>query len=302
MSKDNKYALIGYASDLGGLYEGARVGPRVMRSRGLLTALRNLSLDIEDLGDVTSPLQDSCGENEKIACYNKLLECHKALNSKVNIALKKERVPIVLGGDHSLSIGSFSALAASTSEETGLLWIDTHPDINTPDTSPSNKAFGMPIACLTGKMSGYFEELSPSKSPPLKPENLIYIGLRDVDSGEKRLIKEMGIKAYSMHELDLHGIGSVVREAVNFFENKSINFAVSFDLDVCDPSLVPGTGTPKRGGLTFREAHLVLELLSKSQNIAMWELVELNPLLDHNFETADLAISLLESALGKSIL
>ena len=182
-----------------------------------------------------------------------------------------------------------------------LIWIDTHADCNTPETSPSMNPFGMSAAFLLAEIGGAFAGMQ-QRSPAVSPENLVYVGLRDVDQGEKELIRRKHITSFTMKEIDRDGIGCVIEDAIEIASLNTAGFVVSFDLDVCDPRIVPGIGTPARGGLTYREAHLALELIAESQKQLAFEMVELNPELDRNFETVDLAISLIESALGKTIL
>lgn len=306
-----KVSIIGYASGIGGNIPGCKDGPDVLRARGLRKALENLGYQINDLGnaEVNKKHQDNFfkqtnSEEEKINCIKEVYSACAKLTELVEQALDQGTFPLVLGGDHSLSIGSVAGFAnyyKQQGKEIGLIWIDTHADANTPSTSPSNNPFGMSVAFLLGLIPGAMQSLQ-KQSPAIKAQNLAYIGLRDLDLGERTLIKDSGIAAYDMKEIDIRGIAQVVQKAVEVASKNTAGFVVSFDLDVCEPLLVPGTGTPYRGGLSFRESHLVLELLCDSNKMLGLEMVELNPSLDKNHQTADLAVSLIESAMGKSIL
>jgi arginase len=226
------------------------------------------------------------------------------LYSKVLRSLEESCFPLVLGGDHSLSIASVAAVSnyyRRKGEKLGLIWIDTHPDLNTVKTSPSKRIFGTPVSYLLGQAQGLFSSFQEGGSA-ISFENLAYVGIRDVDKGEKELINKLKINSFSMKLIDIKGVATALEEAIAVASKGTSGFIVSFDLDVCDPSLVPGTGTPKRGGLTYRESHLIIELLYDCQKMRSIEIVELNTILDRDFKTAHLALSLIESAFGKSIL
>ncbi len=306
MEAGSKVSICGYNFDKGGITRGSHEGPTVIRDRGLLEKLGNLGLEVTDLGDLSNFKSDeilfSPSQVEKdILSLGQVFAATKGIYSLVNTALESNSLPIVLGGDHSVSIGSVAAVSDyyhnQNNEKIGLIWIDTHSDINLPDTSPSNRAFGMSVACLSGMIPGC---LSPKKY--VDPENIAYIGLRDVDPPERKIIAKNKIFAKTIKDIDLEGLATVVSKAIDVASKDTAGFVVSFDLDVCDPAIVPGTQTPIRGGLTFREAHLLVELLQESGKLLSFELVELNPLLDKDFQTADLSVSLIESAMGSSLL
>ena len=313
MPTAKKYSLIGYSYGASGNILGCRLGPDVLRQRGLIERIEALGHSITEIGNVTpvddeeatsSTLEQASDVEKTINNFSSAYQSCKQLRDKVEEALTNGTTPLVMGGDHSLSAGSVAGVSnfyAKKSEKVGLIWIDTHPDINTPETSPSNNIFGMPIAFLLGLIPGVMGKLYASQQA-IDPKNIVYIGLRDVDEGERARIKDLGITAYSMKEIDIHGLASVCHQAIDIASKGTAGFISSFDLDVCEPRLVPGTGTPMRGGLTYREAHLVNELIWDSGSCISLEIVELNPLLDQNFETADMAISLIESMVGKSIL
>lgn len=304
------YALIGYNFGMGGRTPGAEEAPRKLREFGLQAALESTGAKIIDYGDAvdgvlphnTAALLARADQHEK-SCRN-LTEVYAACQGvyqKTEAALKDGHIPLIIGGDHSVSIGSVAAASDTLPKDTGLIWVDTHTDMNTPLTSHSKNIHGMSTAILCGKARGLLSSLQKTV-PAIKPENLVFIGCRDLDQAEKDFIREMGIQTYTMKDVDLCSIGAVVLEAVDYLSDRTSGFVASFDLDVCDPNLAPGTGTPIRGGFTFREAHLTIELLHDSGNMRAFELVELNPLLDKGTETSELAISLLQSAVGKSIL
>lgn len=302
------YGIIGFACDFGGSVEGTREGPRTLRDRGLAEMFARLNLPSTDLGDasVTADIalpKFSEGER-RCKRVEEVFRACADLERKTRGALAAGLTPIILGGDHSLSIGSVAGVSnhfAAQNKRIGLIWVDAHSDINTPDTTPSGNFFGMSVAVLAGLMPGGLQSLQ-KKSPAVQKNNIAFVGLRDVDPGEKEIIRSNGIFAATMKDIDKNGAAWAIERAIETAAKDTAGFVVSFDLDACDPHFAPGTGTPKRGGLTYREAHLVLELLCESKKMVSFELVEFNPRLDRNFETADVAVSLLESALGKSIL
>lgn len=306
-----QYAIIGYACDKGGLVRGSHRAPSVLRSNNLTTLFAPLGHNVDDFGDVIDWDEDyqhalpffTQGELDSKQGKEVYQAC-AALRQRTEEAYRHSLTPIIIGGDHSLSMGSVAAISnvhAERSESVGLIWVDAHGDINTPETSPSGNFFGMSVAYLTGVAQGAFTALQCSP-PAIKLENLAYIGLRSLDPGEKRLISSRKINAFTMKEIDILGMAAVTNEAISIASKNTAGFVVSFDLDVCDPHLAPATGTPQRGGLTFREAHLLLELLYDSGRMLSFELVEFNPALDKDFVTGELALSLIESSIGKSIL
>jgi len=314
MSKSpTKYALIGFACGAGAVTGGARRAPRVLRERDLIDRLIKCGADVSDHGDVNDSVST---EEEKYVKTNAsteekdIKELHsvywacKRLADKVRAALDSGCFPLIIGGDHSLSIGSIPAISDYYREQgkkIGLVWVDTHPDMNVPATSPSMNAFGMSAAVLTGRIPGILANIQ-KHAPAIELQNLAYIGLRDVDPGEREFIKKSNLAAFTTKEIDIRGMANVIDEAIAVATKDTAGFVVSYDVDVCDPWIAPGTGTRIRGGLNYREAHLVVELLYDSKKMLGFEMVELNPLLDTDHRTAELAISLFESAIGKGIL
>lgn len=308
-----EYAVIGYAYGGAASIAGCKDGPRMLRDRNLIPRLDSLGLKILDCGDISPDLSEdeekkilrqASKQEKKVLNLAQTAYCCKTLTEEVSTALKHNATPVVLGGDHSLSIGSVTAVSnffGKQGQDIGLIWIDTHADINTPETSPSKNIFGMSVAFLLGLIPGFLSGLQ-QHPPAVNPDKLVFVGLRDLDPAEIALINQLGIRAFTMKDVDVRGIASVIDEAVTIAGTGTAGFVVSFDIDVCDSHLVPGTGTPCRGGLTFRESHLLLELIYDSRKTLGFEMVELNPSLDVDYQTAELAISLIESACGKSIL
>ena len=312
--KTTTYGLIGYASGIGGRVAGAKDAPSVLRRLGLLKRIAKRGILLRDLGDVTPEVTQA----EKIAfeqaarpqdlLANNAEEVYaacKRLHDKTTAALSSNQIPVIIGGAHSCSIGSISAVSKFFREQDkkiGVIWIDTHSDIHTPETSSSKNIHGMSLAFLSGLAPGAFSALCGEDSA-FSLENLAYVGLRDVDPPEKEVIRKQSIKAFTTHHIDRFGMASVIEQAIEIASKDTDGIVVSFDLDVCDPRIAPATGTPMRGGLTYRESHLALEMLHESGLIRGFELVEYNPALENEAcETGELAISLVESALGARIL
>jgi arginase len=227
----------------------------------------------------------------------------RALSKKV-ASVASESLPVILGGDHSLSVGTMAGLSGLSEQRKlpiGVLWVDTHPDLLTPRESVSRNLHGMTVASILGMFPGAFEQLSRTASRP-QPSQIAYVGLRDVEPAERERIRNLGIPAFTMSDIDRRGLGAVLEDALRIVTTGTAGFLLSFDLDVCDPELVPGTGVKMRGGLTFREAHLVLEMAWSSGQMCALEMVELNPLLDVDNRTAEVAVSLIESGLGRATL
>jgi len=302
------YAIIGYACDLAGVHLGAARGPRVLRERGLLKCFSALHKQAIDLGDVqasdsTSSPVLSTGESSMTNALQVYRAC-ESLYSKTAQALEGQLIPIVIGGDHSGAIGSFAAISDHyrlKEQKVGLIYIDAHPDANTWQTSESRRIYGTTVAVLSGNAPGALASLQ--KSPPaLDTSNLAYLGIRDVDYGERQFINQTQITALSIKEIDRNGMANCVQRAIEAACKDTAGFFVSFDIDACDPQIVPGTQLPIRGGLSFRESHLALEMLYDSNKLLGFELSEFNPDLDIDFKTSDFCLSLIESAIGKSIL
>ena len=299
MTGAKQVAIIGAALDLGSGRRGVDMGPSAIRYAGLEERLRGIGLHCIDWGNVETAVPEATEEHDSRARY--LPEIKAAclrVARLVALALEEGSTPLVLGGDHSVAMGTLSGLA-SRSGPGGVLWIDAHGDINTPDDSPSGNVHGMPLAAVLGLGGELFED--GWSFPAVDPSRVAMVGLRSLDRPERERIRELGIKAFTMSDVDRIGIERAVRESLAHIAGPSF-VHVSLDLDALDPEVAPGVGTPVRGGLSYREAHLALELVAESGLAGSFELVEVNPILDRENATALLAVELAASALGKTIL
>ena len=292
--------IVGAPLDLGAGRRGVDMGPSAIRYAGLNERLHGLGYDVLDWGDVETAVLEATEETAETARY--LPEIKAAcgrLARLVGLALEQGSLPLVLGGDHSVALGTLGGLARSVGVG-GVLWIDAHSDLNTPETSPSGNVHGMPLAAAIGLADERFDSDAWSL-PAVEPERVALVGLRSVDARERERIRELGIKAYTMSDIDRIGIERAIRESLSHIAGPGF-VHVSFDMDALDPEVAPGVGTPVRGGLSYREAHLALELVSESGLAGSLEVVEVNPILDRENATASLAVELVASALGKTIL
>lgn len=306
---DKVFEVLGAAFGKGGLARGAGNAPEAIRAAGLLARLRKLGLEVLEGEDVALPDTSTSDfdSDPKLRNLVQVSEFCNQFSTRVLRSFRAGYTPIILGGDHSTSIASVSAAAVHLKEEggdvgaPGLLWIDAHGDINTPDTTMTGNIHGMSVAVLLGMGASELTELF-GFSPKIRPEHIAYVGLRSIDPGERDFIQNLGIQAFSMKEVDLLGIGEVMNQALKTVSSGSGGFSVSFDMDVCDPFFATAVDTPVRGGLTYREAHLVMELIAESNGLRSLGIMELNPAQDIDGDTCEFAISLIESALGKTIL
>lgn len=283
--------IIGVPMDLGASRRGVDMGPSAVRYAKLRDRLARLGVRrIEDHGNLQVPDRESAGQGAGDAKYFSVIEdvCNR-LAGVVAGAVREGGFPVVLGGDHSIAMGTLKGLCEARQRPAGLVWIDAHSDINSPDSSPSGNVHGMPL--YFALKSGYAD-----------PKRTVQIGLRDVDQHEKDLLRTSGVKAYSMSDVDKLGMTRVMDEALAITGRGRDSVHVSFDMDGIDPSEAPGTGTPVKGGLSYREAHLIMEMLAESGALGSIEMVEINPILDQRNQTAILAVGLILSGLGKSIL
>lgn len=290
--------VIGVPMDLGQSRRGVDMGPSAIRHAGLHERLRNLGYVTEDAGNVSIPERATLAAHPERSFMSAVVDgCTAAYDAGAQ-ALADDRFPIFLGGDHSISAGTVGGV--STKGPIGLLWIDAHADANTPETSPSGNIHGMPLAALLGLGAASLVDLGRS-GPKLTFERVALIGLRDVDPGERTLLRDHGVAAYTMTDVDEHGIGDIARRALTHLSEVE-RIHVSLDMDVVDPLEAPGVGTPVPGGLTYREAHLLMEVISRDGRVQSADLVEVNPILDEHNRTAEMAVELIASLLGKSIL
>ncbi|MBI3548405.1 MAG: arginase [Elusimicrobia bacterium] len=296
-----KVALIGVPLELGASKRGSAGGPAAIRRTDLEKRLEELGVEVQDRGDVSIPdSEPGSGKMKHAAAIEKVC---KALAKETYAALKRGRVPVVLGGDHSLAMGSISGVAKKMRESRkipGVVWVDAHTDINTPRTSTSGNVHGMPLAHLLGLGSAMFNRLA-GFSPALDARRVCLVGIRDVDDGEKRILRETGVRVFTMADIDRQGMARVAEQAIEIATAGDSPLHCSFDIDAADPSIAQGVGTPKRGGLTYREAHLLMEMIAETGRMSSMDLTEVNPLEDSHNTTAELAAELILSALGKRI-
>ena len=297
--------LIGVPLDLGQSRRGVDMGPSAVRVAGLEARLEVLGHVVEDSGNVAVAMAELKKEGDPHAKYLKEITatCTKSAELVVK-ALEAGKIPLVLGGDHSVAAGTVSGVAEfyrRDNKKIGLIWLDAHSDINTPETSPSGNVHGMPLAALMG--------LGPAELgniynffPKVKPENCVLFGVRDIDATERENIRRAGIEVFTMRDIDERGMRAVMEEALRMAGRGTTGYHVSLDMDWIDPEDAPGVGTPVRGGATYREAHLAMEIIADHGRMLSLEIVEVNPVLDEQNRTADLAVELALSAFGKKIL
>jgi arginase len=300
-----KIRIIGVPMDLGQSRRGVDMGPSAMRVAGLLTRLKQLGHQVEDLGNLSVKQPEEMHFGEKRAKYlNEIAETCKGLGEQTEQALVDGFLPVVLGGDHSIAAGSCSGVANyyhKESKKVGYIWLDAHGDMNTPESSPSGNVHGMPLAAIIGHGPPELADLFGFR-PKVEPRNVSLVGVRDLDPKERRLIKDSGVHAFTMRDIDERGLRDVMSEAIRFATDDAAGAVVSLDLDFVDPADAPGVGTPVRGGVTYREAHLAMEMIADSEAMVALEVVEINPVIDLHNKTALLAVEMVLSALGKKIL
>ncbi len=295
-------SIIGVPMDLGQNRRGVDMGPSAIRYAGVVERLEALGHHVNDLGDI--PIGKNNPEktpHEKLRNLQDVIEGNTALANKVHEVVAKGDFPLVLGGDHSIAIGTLAGLS-DRYENMGVIWYDAHADMNTEETTPSGNIHGMPLAVSMGLGHESLVNIR-AYAPKIKPENLVIIGARSVDPGEKELIKEKGIKVFSMHEIDKLGMTEVMNQTIaHFLARKVDGVHLSLDLDGIDPLYTPGVGTPVPGGISYRESHLAMEMLYSSGLITSAEFVEVNPILDERNKTADVAVALMGSLFGESLI
>lgn len=300
-----KIRIIGVPMDLGASRRGVDMGPSALRVAGLQARLKQLGRQVEDIGNISVRQPEEQHYGEKNAKYlDEIAETCKGLAETVRKTLEADLLPLVLGGDHSIAVGTVAGVASyfhKQSKRVGMIWLDAHGDMNTPDSSPSGNVHGMPLASVMGYGPPELTELAGVK-PMVEPRNVALVGVRDLDSKERRLMKETGVHAFTMRDIDERGMREVMAEALRFAGDDTAGVAVSLDMDFVDPSDAPGVGTPVRGGVTYREAHLALEMIADSRSMVSFELVEINPVIDVHNTTATLGVELVLSGLGKKIL
>ena len=286
--------------DLGQSRRGVDMGPSAIRYAGAIERLQNLGYDVHDLGDIPIHRPDQKYADAHLKNLNQVVEANTILAKMVDQEVAKGSFPLIFGGDHSIAIGSLAGLAKHH-EHLGVIWYDAHGDLNTSETSPSGNIHGMPLAASLGYGDERLTNLY-SQTAKIKPENVVIIGARSLDPGERDFIRKKGIKVYTMHEIDFMGLPFVMKEALDYLAEKTEGIHLSLDLDGLDPTEAPGVGTPVPGGLTYRESHLAMEMIAASDLLVSAEFVEVNPILDDRNKTATLAVGLMGSLFGEQLL
>lgn len=298
--------ILGVPLDLGGGRRGVDMGPSAVRIAGLGERLTAMGCQVVDRGDLPAPIPETREARDPRKRYIREIArvCQRVYQQTAQ-SLAEGALPIVIGGDHSVAAGSVGAsadVAAAAGGEVGVLWIDAHGDMNTPATTTSGNVHGMPLAALVGSEPNELARLGAGRSPKVRADRVVLIGIRNLDDAEKGRIKDSGIHTFTMKDIDRHGIAAVMEQALAIATTGTSALHVSFDLDVCDPSIAPGVGTPVKGGLDYREAHMVMEMIADSGRLTALDLVEINPILDAQNQTAILGTELALSALGMRIL
>jgi arginase len=302
----HRVAIIGAPLDLGAGRRGVDMGPSAVRVAGLGRRLAALGYDVTDLGNVPvaqPEAVDDIGPLDAKYLPQIAAACER-LGELVAQGLTDGKRPLVLGGDHSIAAGTVAGVSRyfrGADRKVGLLWMDAHADMNTPQSSPSGNVHGMPLACCVGVGPGSLTGMF-GFAPKVEPANVALVGIRDVDQLERGVVRDTGVRAFTMRDIDERGMRVVMDEAIAIATNGTAGFHLSLDMDFVDPEFAPGVGTPVRGGVTYREAHLAMELICDSGRMVSMEVVEVNPVIDEVNRTADLAVELILSAMGKKIL
>jgi len=300
-----KIRIIGVPLDLGQSRRGVDMGPSAVRVAGLESKLEALGYIVEDKGNVPVALAETKSAGDPNAKYLKEIAdtCSKEAELVIQ-TLEAGKIPLVLGGDHSIAAGTVSGVAEfyrRSKQRIGLLWIDAHSDINTPESSPSGNVHGMPLGAIMGLFPGPLTDMY-GFCPKVKPDNVVLVGIRDVDHVERENIRKAGVHAFTMRDIDERGMRAVMEEALRLAGRNTVGYHVSLDMDWIDPEDAPGVGTPVWGGATYREGHLAMEIIADHGRLLSFEIVEVNPVLDERNQTAELAVELALSAFGKKIL
>jgi len=305
LSAEKTIRIIAVPMDLGASRRGTDMGPSALRIAGLGAAIRGLGYRLAREEDIAVPTMETHSIEDTDARFKpQVLSVCTKLGERVREIMADGEFPLVIGGDHSIAMGTVAGAAAhfrDRGEEMGLIWFDAHGDMNVPGVSPSGNIHGMPLAHLLGRGDPDLAGIL-GFSPKVNPKKVALIGIRDIDAGERKIIRESGINVFTMREIDEIGMANVARQALEIVTAGTGGFHVSFDVDGCDPSVIPGSGTLVPGGIRFREAHLLLEYCADSHKMTSMEVVELNPFLDHGNVRAERTIHLITSALGKSII
>lgn len=294
-------SVIGVPMAMGQTRYGVDLGPEAIRYAGLVDTLTNLDYRVIDLGNVDIPRPDKLEPvTGKLRHLSEVVEVNTKLANTVSKEVESGRFPLVLGGDHSIAIGTLAGLS-NHYENLGVIWYDAHGDINTDETSPSGNIHGMPVAVSLGIGHPKLTEIL-SKEAKIKPENIVLVGIRDLDEGEKELLRKLNIKVYTMNEINRYGMAQVMEETINYLKERTDGVHLSLDLDGLNPDEAPGVGTPVEGGITFRESKLALQMLHESNMITSAEFVEVNPMLDIKNQTGEIAVKLIGTLFGEKYL
>jgi arginase len=293
--------VIGVPMDLGADRRGVDIGASAIRYAGLNDQLRYLDFEVHDLGNifVHQPESQPIG-NTRLKYLEPIVKVAEELADTVTTALKANEFPLILGGDHSIALGSITGITR-VHKDIGVLWIDAHADFNTEETTPSGNIHGMVLAALAGLGNSHLTDIG-GWAPKLDAQKIVIVGARDLDPGERELLRTHHVHVFTMSDIDQRGISDVMREALTIVGKASDGIHLSLDMDALDPVHAPGVGTPVRGGLTYREAHSAMELIADSGRLIGMDVVEVNPILDRENATAQLAVELVMSALGKKII
>ncbi len=298
-------SLLGVPLGYGASMAGVDIGPAALRVARITQRIARLGYSVHDLGDMRLERPQTLPEvEEKLKYVREISNACEQLAVDVEEILKAGQLPLIVGGDHSIAIGSFAGVASyykKQNETLGLIWFDAHADMNTPESTPSGNIHGMPLAALLGYGAPELTNVA-GFAPKLDPQLCAHVGARDIDPGEREMIKKLGMRFFTMREIDERGMNAVMDDAIKIASRGTAGYGVTFDVDVLDPGDAPGSGTLVRGGLTYREAHLGMEKIAEAGGMRSLEIVEINTALDVNNKTAELGIELILSALGKTIL
>jgi arginase len=296
--------MLGFPMDLGAGRRGVDMGPSAVRYAGLAREVRELNLQFEDWGDVEVPIPEQAAAGTGPKYLSEIVRACENLAPRVESVLEKGKFPVVIGGDHSMAMGTVTGVSShyrKQGEKIGLIWIDAHADFNTADTSPTGNIHGMPLSALMGYGADELVNIG-GFSPKVAPENTVLIGIRSVDDGERELVMKSGIHYYEMMKIDSRGMGAVAEEALAIALRGTAGVHVSLDLDGIEPGFAPGVGTPVPGGISMRETYLLMEMIADCGKLLSMEVAELNPILDSANATAELACEMITSALGKKVM
>mgnify|MGYP002757810183 FL=1 len=301
---NQRIEIIGAPSTFGQKKLGVNLGPDAIRYAGLLSRLKKMGLDVIDKGNIEVPTLDVekfNSDQEGLRNYDEIVTVSENLSKATSEIVEKGNFPLTLGGDHSIAVGSISCISQHY-ENLGVIWYDAHGDLNVPEESPSGNVHGMPLRILAGDGPDELVNINDF-TPKVKPENIVLIGMRDLDEGERKYIKDKNIKTFTMADIDRFGIQEVIERSLEYLKSRNIDgLHFSLDVDALDPAETPGTGTRVMGGLSYRESHFALELLNESKLVTSMDIVEVNPLIDNSNHTAEQAVALLGTFFGETLL